>query len=106
MRFLYVVTMFLQTCVCADRIFIHDDVYEEFVAKLEQAMKKDLKVGDGSQDGVTQGPLINQKGLEKVRYCRENYSSRSFRGPSAGILGFTTALSKLKFKVLAVLTNQ
>ena len=55
-----------QTCVCANRIFVHEAVYEEFAAKLVEAVKK-LKVGDGLTEDVTQGPLINQKALEKVK---------------------------------------
>ena len=44
-------------------------MYDEFAEKLVNAMKKELKIGDGFEDGVTQGPLINQRGLEKVRWA-------------------------------------
>jgi succinate-semialdehyde dehydrogenase / glutarate-semialdehyde dehydrogenase len=54
-----------QTCVCANRIYAQDGIYDSFVEKLTQAVKK-LQVGDGLSDGVTQGPLINQSAVEKV----------------------------------------
>jgi len=54
-----------QTCVCANRIFIQDGIYDSFAAKLVEAVGN-LKVGDGREEGVSQGPLINQAGLEKV----------------------------------------
>ncbi len=54
-----------QTCVCANRILVQDAVYDAFAAKLTEAVKG-LKVGFGLEDGVNQGPLINQAGLEKV----------------------------------------
>ena len=46
-----------QTCVCANRILVQENVYDTFAEKLVLAVK-DLKVGDGSHDGVTIGPLI------------------------------------------------
>lgn len=54
-----------QTCVCANRLLVQDGVYEEFSAKLTAAVGK-LKVGFGMEEGVTQGPLIDMAGLEKV----------------------------------------
>ena len=54
-----------QTCVCANRIYVQDSVYESFAQKLAAAAVK-LKVGDGLQDGVQQGPLITPKAVEKV----------------------------------------
>lgn len=54
-----------QTCVCANRILVQEEVYEEFSKKLIQAVKQ-LKLGDGFEKEVTQGPLINQAALEKV----------------------------------------
>lgn len=55
-----------QTCVCANRIFVQDGVYEEFTKKLVAAVKK-LKVGNGLEKDVDQGPLIDEKALEKVK---------------------------------------
>ncbi|TDF62963.1 NAD-dependent succinate-semialdehyde dehydrogenase [Cupriavidus sp. L7L] len=54
-----------QTCVCANRILVHDKVYDAFVAKLIDAVGK-LKVGNGLEAGVAQGPLIDAPSLEKV----------------------------------------
>jgi succinate-semialdehyde dehydrogenase/glutarate-semialdehyde dehydrogenase len=54
-----------QTCVCANRILVQDGVYEAFAEKLAVAVKK-LKVGPGLEDGVSQGPLIDQAALDKV----------------------------------------
>ena len=54
-----------QTCVCANRFLVHEKVYDEFTALLRVAVE-DLKVGCGLDDGVTQGPLINEAALHKV----------------------------------------
>ncbi|MEQ8369268.1 MAG: NAD-dependent succinate-semialdehyde dehydrogenase [Alphaproteobacteria bacterium] len=54
-----------QTCVCANRIFVQDGVHDAFVERLSQAVRA-MTVGDGLEDGVTLGPLINQDGVEKV----------------------------------------
>ncbi len=54
-----------QTCVCANRILVQDSVYDAFAAKLATAVQA-LKVGHGLEEGVSQGPLIDQAALEKV----------------------------------------
>jgi succinate-semialdehyde dehydrogenase/glutarate-semialdehyde dehydrogenase len=54
-----------QTCVCANRLLVQDSVYDAFAAKLARAVAG-LKVGNGIEPGVTQGPLIDQNALEKV----------------------------------------
>ncbi len=54
-----------QTCVCANRIFVQSGVYEEFSKKLTIEVEK-MKVGFGDEDGVTQGPLINDAAVAKV----------------------------------------
>ncbi len=54
-----------QTCVCANRLLIQDGVYEEFSARLAEAASA-MKVGDGFEDGVEQGPLIDMNAVEKV----------------------------------------
>jgi succinate-semialdehyde dehydrogenase/glutarate-semialdehyde dehydrogenase len=56
-----------QTCVCVNRIFAHEKVYDEFVEKLSQAVAA-LRVGNGLDKDVQVGPLINEKGLNKVKY--------------------------------------
>lgn len=54
-----------QTCVCANRILVQDGVYDEFSRKLADEVAK-LKVGNGLEEGVNQGPLINEEGVQKV----------------------------------------
>lgn len=54
-----------QTCVCANRIYVQAGVYDAFAEKLAEATKA-LKVGNGTDDGVTTGPLINEAALAKV----------------------------------------
>jgi len=54
-----------QTCVCANRIMVQAGVYDAFAEKLAEAVKS-LKVGVGSEEGVAQGPLINEEALAKV----------------------------------------
>ncbi|HBM9476630.1 NADP-dependent succinate-semialdehyde dehydrogenase [Klebsiella oxytoca] len=55
-----------QTCVCANRLYIQDGVYDRFAEKLQQAVSK-LQIGDGLQPNVTIGPLIDEKAIAKVQ---------------------------------------
>jgi succinate-semialdehyde dehydrogenase/glutarate-semialdehyde dehydrogenase len=54
-----------QTCVCANRFLVQDGVYDEFAEKLGEAVRG-MKVGDGMDEGVNQGPLINEEAVQKV----------------------------------------
>lgn len=54
-----------QTCVCANRIFVQEKIYDAFAEKFTAAVRK-MKVGNGLEPGIDQGPLINEKGVEKV----------------------------------------
>jgi succinate-semialdehyde dehydrogenase / glutarate-semialdehyde dehydrogenase len=54
-----------QTCVCANRILVQDGVYDAFAAKLKEAVEA-MKVGNGMEPGVAQGPLINADAVAKV----------------------------------------
>jgi succinate-semialdehyde dehydrogenase/glutarate-semialdehyde dehydrogenase len=54
-----------QTCVCANRIFVEDSIYDAFTAKLQNAVRA-LVVGNGMSDGTTIGPLIDQNAVAKV----------------------------------------
>ena len=54
-----------QTCVCANRLFVQDSVFDKFAEKLAVKVAA-LKVGDGTADGITQGPLIDMAAIEKV----------------------------------------
>ncbi|MBR9768094.1 MAG: NAD-dependent succinate-semialdehyde dehydrogenase [Paracoccaceae bacterium] len=55
-----------QTCVCANRIYVQAGVYDAFAEKLAAALSK-MKIGDGFEDGVALGPLINQDAITKVQ---------------------------------------
>ncbi len=54
-----------QTCVCANRLYVQEGVYDDFADRLA-AKVKEMKVGNGLEEGVTQGPLINMAAVEKV----------------------------------------
>jgi succinate-semialdehyde dehydrogenase/glutarate-semialdehyde dehydrogenase len=54
-----------QTCVCANRIYVQEGVYDAFVGKLASEVGR-MKVGPGTAEGVTAGPLINKAAVEKV----------------------------------------
>jgi len=54
-----------QTCVCANRIYVQEGVYDKFAEKLAAEVRK-MKVGAGTEEGVTTGPLINKAAIEKV----------------------------------------
>ena len=54
-----------QTCICANRVYVHEAVEAEFVKQLTQKVHE-LKVGNGMDEDVTIGPLINEDGVKKV----------------------------------------
>ncbi len=56
-----------QTCVCANRVLVQDAVYDAFAEKMADAVGR-LKVGNGLEDGVQQGPLIDMRAVEKVEF--------------------------------------
>ena len=72
-----------QTCVCANRILVQDTVYDAFAAKLSEAVKE-LKVGFGLEEGVSQGPLIDLAGLEKVE---EHVADATAKGARVAVGG-------------------
>ena len=55
-----------QTCVCANRVFIHETIYQEIVEKLTNKVES-MKTGSGLEDDVSITPLINQAGIDKVK---------------------------------------
>ncbi|MDB5491013.1 MAG: succinate-semialdehyde dehydrogenase [Micavibrio sp.] len=55
-----------QTCICANRIYVQDGIFEEFTRRLTEKVKA-MKIGPGNEAGVSIGPLINQKGFDKAR---------------------------------------
>ncbi len=72
-----------QTCVCANRVLVQDGVYDAFAAKLKAAVEG-LRVGDGMEDGVTQGPLINAAAVTKVEEHIADALKRGARVVSGG----------------------
>jgi len=54
-----------QTCVCANRIYVQDSIYDDFAARLV-AKVAELKLGNGLDAGVTQGPLIDENAVRKI----------------------------------------
>lgn len=54
-----------QTCVCGNRVYVQSEIYDTFIEKFTESVNK-LRVGNGMEDGVDIGPLINQAGMEKV----------------------------------------
>ena len=72
-----------QTCVCANRLLVQDSVYEEFAGKFA-ARVATLKVGVGTEAGVTQGPLIDRQALDKVEAHVADAVARGARVLSGG----------------------
>jgi succinate-semialdehyde dehydrogenase/glutarate-semialdehyde dehydrogenase len=71
-----------QTCVCANRIYVQEGVYGTFAEKLAVEVRK-MKVGPGTADGVTTGPLINKAAVEKV----EEHVADALRHGASIVLG-------------------
>lgn len=72
-----------QTCVAVNRFYVQDAVFDKFAKKLAQAVKK-LRVGNGLDEGVTVGPLINQAGLDKVRTHVDDALAKGARNLTGG----------------------
>ncbi len=67
-----------QTCVCTNRILVQDSVHDEFVGQLSRAMES-LKLGPGWEEGVTVGPLINEKALASTQSMMAEATSQGAR---------------------------
>jgi succinate-semialdehyde dehydrogenase/glutarate-semialdehyde dehydrogenase len=93
-----------QTCVCANRLYVQAGVYDAFAEKLVAAVKK-LKVGNGFEPGVLQGPLIDQAAVEKVE---EHIQDAISQGARLLLGGHRHALGQTFFEptVLAGVTPQ
>ena len=74
-----------QTCVCANRIYVQDGVYDAFAEKLAAAVAK-LKIGNGLEDGTTTGPLIDGKAVAKVQEHIEDAVSKGAKVLAGGKL--------------------
>ena len=73
-----------QTCVCANRLLVQDGVYDEFVRRLATAVQNQLRVGNGLEEGVSQGPLINMAAVEKVEEHIKDAVGKGARVVSGG----------------------
>ncbi|CAI07812.1 NADP-dependent succinate-semialdehyde dehydrogenase [Aromatoleum aromaticum] len=93
-----------QTCVCANRLLVQDSVYDAFAEKLTAAVAK-LKVGNGVDEGVTQGPLIDMRAVEKVE---EHIADALAKGARVVTGGGRHALGRTFFEptILADVTPQ
>lgn len=56
----------VQTCVCSNRFLVQRGIHDSFVKKFAEAIKTNLRVGNGFEERTTQGPLIDEKAVEKV----------------------------------------
>ncbi|EXI84069.1 MAG: Succinate-semialdehyde dehydrogenase [NADP(+)] GabD [Candidatus Accumulibacter regalis] len=72
-----------QTCVCANRLLVQDGVYDAFVARLARRVQS-LRVGPGNDEGVTQGPLIDEAALKKVEAHIEDALRKGARVVTGG----------------------
>jgi succinate-semialdehyde dehydrogenase/glutarate-semialdehyde dehydrogenase len=92
-----------QTCVCANRMYVQDGVYDEFARRLVEKVKT-LKVGNGLEPGVTQGPLINEKAVQKVE---DHIADALAKGAQLALGGKRSALGHTFFEptVLANVTS-
>ena len=93
-----------QTCVCANRIYVQEGIYNELTERLVNAVAK-LKVGDGRQGDTTQGPLIDQNAVEKVQ---SHIDDAVLKGAAVRIGGKRSALGGTFFEptVLSGVTQE
>ena len=89
-----------QTCVCANRILVQEKVYDEFSKKLLAEVKK-LKIGNGLDEDVQQGPLINQAAVDKVK---KHIADATSKGAKIICGGHSHSAGKLFFEP-TILTN-
>ncbi|EML1065103.1 NAD-dependent succinate-semialdehyde dehydrogenase [Acinetobacter nosocomialis] len=83
-----------QTCVCANRIYVQDGIYDALADRLVEAVSK-LKVGDGRQEGSTQGPLIDEDAVAKVQ---SHIADATEKGATVRIGGQRSALGGTFFE--------
>ena len=83
-----------QTCVCANRIYVQDGIYDALAERLVEAVSK-LKVGDGRQEGSTQGPLIDEDAVAKVQ---SHIADATEKGATVRIGGQRSALGGTFFE--------
>jgi len=98
-----------QTCVCANRLYVQDGIYDRFVERLAQAVGS-LKIGSGFDEGVNLGPLIDDQALAKVEKHISDATSKGARmvvggkrvetGPHAGRFFQATVLADVTSDML------
>lgn len=72
-----------QTCICTNRIYVQDGIHDRFVARLAERVVE-LKVGNGLEEGVVQGPLINKRAVTKVEDLIEDALKKGARIETGG----------------------
>ncbi|KKB09147.1 NAD-dependent succinate-semialdehyde dehydrogenase [Devosia chinhatensis] len=87
-----------QTCVCANRIYVQRSIYDAFAEKFRNAAAR-LKTGDGADDGVDVGPLIDEKAVSKVE---EHIADAIAKGGHVTLGGQRHALGRTFFEVTVV----
>ncbi|KSU64387.1 NAD-dependent succinate-semialdehyde dehydrogenase [[Bacillus] enclensis] len=75
-----------QTCVCSNRVYVHEDISEEFTQRLVKKVKE-LKVGNGLEEGVDIGPLIDEDAVEKVQKHIDDAVSKGAKVVTGGKAG-------------------
>jgi len=88
-----------QTCVCANRILVQDKIYDLFTEKLVQAVKN-LKIGNGLENNIQQGPLINQAAVEKVK---EHVEDAKAKGAKILLGGQSHSAGKLFYEPTVII---
>jgi succinate-semialdehyde dehydrogenase/glutarate-semialdehyde dehydrogenase len=88
-----------QTCVCANRIYVQDSIYDDFAARLV-AKVAELKLGNGTDAGVTQGPLIDENAVRKIE---QHIADALVKGGKLAIGGKRHALGGSFFEPSVVL---
>jgi succinate-semialdehyde dehydrogenase/glutarate-semialdehyde dehydrogenase len=83
-----------QTCVCANRLYVQSGVYDTFAKKLAEKVAQ-LKVGNGFAEGVTTGPLIDAKAIEKVK---EHVADAVSKGAKVALGGKSSSAGELFFE--------
>ncbi len=90
-----------QTCVCANRVFVHESIEKEFVNRFKKAVSE-LKVGNGLTENVQIGPLINQEAVDKVK---NQLNEALEKGARLELGGEKITSEKGYFITPAILTN-
>ena len=88
-----------QTCVCANRIYVQDGIYDDFAARLVAKVEQ-LKLGNGLETGVTQGPLIDENAVRKIE---QHVADALAKGGKLAIGGKRHALGGSFFEPTVVL---